>query len=238
MGSLPDSDGGSAAHQPASRGDPRRRHAAAEVHGLHPVLPQRSRLLRRRRPRPDPAAPVRQGGAGQVHPARAVVRRARIAHRERREDPAGARPGLSHRAAVHRRHGLRVGQDLRHRSVAAQPGALSRDLVVQQLRGVPGAPRRDPRPRRGPEEVGSRAHAERLGPGGRPHADRDPRELPAGRRLGRDPRGAASLHGRPHPHRASRARGAERRRDRQGPFEAPAAAGGAPRCWISMLVAS
>ena len=38
-------------------------------------------------------------------------------------DPAGARPGLSHGAAVHRRHGLRLGQDLRHRGVAAQPAA-------------------------------------------------------------------------------------------------------------------
>ena len=41
-----------------------------------------------------------------------------------------------------------------------------------------------------------RAHAERLGPGGRPHADRDPRELSAGGRIGGDPRRAAAVHGR------------------------------------------
>ena len=46
------------------------------------------------------------------------------------------------------------------------------------------------------------AHAERLRPRGRPHADRDPRELPAGGRLGRRPGGAAALHGR---HGADRA---------------------------------
>ena len=42
-----------------------------------------------------------------------------------------------------------------------------------------------------------RAHAERLGPGRRPHADRDSRELPAARRVGGDPDGAAAVHGRP-----------------------------------------
>ena len=42
----------------------------------------------------------------------------------------------------------------------------------------------------------SRAHAERLRPRRRPHADRHPGELPAGRRLRRHPRGARALHGR------------------------------------------
>ena len=42
----------------------------------------------------------------------------------------------------------------------------------------------------------ARAHAERLGPRGRPHAGRGARELPAGRRLRRRPRGAAAVHGR------------------------------------------
>ena len=43
---------------------------------------------------------------------------------------------------------------------------------------------------------GARAHAERLGPGGRPDADRDSRELSAEGRLGRDSGGAAPVHGR------------------------------------------
>ena len=40
-----------------------------------------------------------------------------------------------------RRHGIRVGENLRHRGVAAEPADLPRDLVLQQHRGVPGAPR-------------------------------------------------------------------------------------------------
>ena len=43
------------------------RAAAAALHRLHAVLPQRGRLVRRRRARPDPAAPVRQGRAREVH---------------------------------------------------------------------------------------------------------------------------------------------------------------------------
>ena len=42
-----------------------------------------------------------------------------------------------------------------------------------------------------------RAHAERLRAGGRPHAHRDPRELPAGGRIGGGAGTAAGLHGRP-----------------------------------------
>ena len=72
---------------------------------------------------------------------------------------------------------------------------VSRDLVLQQLRGVPGAARADPLPARRDGQGAVRAHAQRLGPRGRPHADRDPRELPAGRRVGRHPGGAARLHG-------------------------------------------
>ena len=50
-------------------------------------------------------------------------------------------------AAVHRRHGLRVREDLRHRGVAAEPEDVSRDFVLQQHRGVPGAPREHQVPR-------------------------------------------------------------------------------------------
>ena len=39
------------------------------LHGLHPLFPVGGRLLRQGHPRPDPPAPVQQGGAGQVlHP--------------------------------------------------------------------------------------------------------------------------------------------------------------------------
>ena len=53
-------------------------------------------------------------------------------------------------------------------------------------------------------EAGVRAHAQRLGPGDRPHRGGDPRELPARGRFGRDPAGARAV---------------SRRRDRdQGPL--------------------
>ena len=67
------------------------RAAAAEVHGLHAVLPQRSGIVRRRCARPDPAASVRQGRAREVHDARAVARRAREAHARRRDGARAAR---------------------------------------------------------------------------------------------------------------------------------------------------
>ena len=54
-------------------------------------------------------------------------------------EAAGA--ALPDDAAVHRRHGVRGGEDLRHRGLAAEPEHLSRDFVLQQHRGVPGAPR-------------------------------------------------------------------------------------------------
>ena len=100
--------------------------------------------LRPRRARHHPAAPVPEGGAGEVHPARAELRRAREADRGRRGHPAPARPALPHGGAVHRRHGLQLRQDLRHRSLAAGPERLQGDLVLLQLRSLPGAPRQHP----------------------------------------------------------------------------------------------
>ena len=44
--------------------------------------------------------------------------------------------------------GFAAGEDLRHRSVAAEPEDVSRDLVVQQHGGVPGAAREHQVPRR------------------------------------------------------------------------------------------
>ena len=76
---------------------------------------------------------------------------------------------VSARVALHRRHGIRRGQDLRHRSVAAEPEDLSRDFLVQQLRGVPGASRPDQVPSRRRRQAAVRAHAERLRPRRRPH---------------------------------------------------------------------
>ena len=94
-------------------------------------------------------------------------------------------PAVSHDGAVHRRHGLLGGEDLRHRSVAAEPEGVSRNFVVLELRGVPGAAREHQVPARGHRQGGARPHAERLGAGGGPHADRDAGELSAGGRIGR-----------------------------------------------------
>ena len=44
--------------------------------------------------------------------------------------------------------GIRVREDVRHRGLAAEPGGVSRDFVLQQHRGVPGAPRADSLPAR------------------------------------------------------------------------------------------
>ena len=92
---------------------------------------------------------------------------------------------------------LRGGEDVRPRGLAARPERVQGDLLLLELRGLPGPARRDPIPPRGGREAGVRAHLERLRPRDRPHPRRHPRELPARRRLGRDPRSAATLHGRP-----------------------------------------
>ena len=135
--------------------------------GVHAVLPQRSRILRRRRARPDPAAPVRQGRAREVHDAGPVVRRARIAHAQRRGSAQASRAAVPDDAAVHGGHGFRSREDLRHRGLAAEPEDLPRDFVLQQHRGVPGAPREHPVPAAGHRQGGVRPHAERFRPRGR-----------------------------------------------------------------------
>ena len=54
------------------------------LHRLHPLLPLRGRLLRHGRPRPHPPAPVRQGGAGEIHPSGDLLRGAGATDRGRR----------------------------------------------------------------------------------------------------------------------------------------------------------
>ena len=76
--------------------------------------------------------------------------------------------------------------------------ALPRDLVVLELRGFPGAARAR---RAGATTQGQgrgRAHDQRLRPRDRPHAGRDPRELPERRRLRDRAEGAGAVHGRRH----------------------------------------
>ena len=54
--------------------------AAHQALRLHAVLPQRSRLVRPRRARHHPPAPVPEGGAGEVRASRSQLRRAGEAH--------------------------------------------------------------------------------------------------------------------------------------------------------------
>ena len=76
------------------------------------------------------------------------LRRARTLDRQRREGAAAARAALPDDAALHRRHGLCLRQDVRHRGVAAEPEDVPRDLVLQQHGSLPGAPRQHQVPAR------------------------------------------------------------------------------------------
>ena len=73
---------------------------------------------------------------------------------------------------------------------------VQRDFLLQQRRGVSGAAREHQVQDGWHGEGRVRPHAERLGTADRPHARRGARELPAERRIGGRPRGAAPVHGR------------------------------------------
>ena len=99
-------------------------------------------------PRPDPPAPVPQGGAGEVRHAR----RSRCRSWRRMTDDACdilRRLGLHHRVVLlcTGGHGLRLAEDLRHRGLAARPERVPGDLLLLELRRLPGPPREDPLPR-------------------------------------------------------------------------------------------
>ena len=74
--------------------------------------------------------------------------RARAHARLRRGGAAPARPALPRGDALHRRHGLRVAEDLRHRGLAARAEHVSRDLLLLGLRRLPGAAHERALPRR------------------------------------------------------------------------------------------
>src|SRR5262245_660282 len=81
--------------------------------------------------------------------------------------------------------------------MAAGAGEVPRDLVVLELRGLPGAPARSEVPSLGRESGRALSYAERFGARRRPHADRRPRELSGGGRLRHHPPCAAAVHERP-----------------------------------------
>ena len=127
-----------------------------------------------------------------------------------------ARTAVSRAAAVQRRHELRGRQVLRLRGLVAGPAGVARVQLVLELRGLPVAPHGHALPPRGRRQGRVPAHAQRLGRGAAAHVRDDPREPSAGRRLGGDPEGAASV---PRwargdrAHRVIRARGGDPSRD-------------------------
>ena len=130
-----------------------------------------------------------------------------IVHPEQSYDSAGRTdracgnhpeaPGVavSHRGALHRRHGICGREDLRHRGLAAGTECVSGDLILQQLRGIPGAAHAGAlQGREGQERV--RPHPERIRPRGRANAGRDTGELSEQGWQHHHSRGAVSLYGR------------------------------------------
>src|SRR6185437_15536227 len=81
--------------------------------------------------------------------------------------------------------------------MAALAGPLPGDLVLQQLRGVPGAAHAGALAQSRRRQARAGAYAERVGPGRRAYARRDTRELSERRWHGHRAAGAAALHGRP-----------------------------------------
>ena len=127
-------------HQSRPRIHRRRSRAADAAHRLHAVLPRRGRRRRQGHPRHDPPAPVHQGGAGLDHDAGAEQGRARAHARLRRGGAAPARSALPRGHALHRRHGLCVTEDLRHRGMAARAEHVPRDFVLLGVWRFPGPP--------------------------------------------------------------------------------------------------
>jgi seryl-tRNA synthetase len=111
-----------------------------------------------------------------------------------------AGPALPRRGPVHRRPGLLRGQDLRPGGLAAGPEHLPGDLLLLQLRGLPGPAHAGPLPnrqRRQAGQAGTDPHPQRFRPGGGPHPGGGAGELPEPGRQRHRPRRAAPLHGRP-----------------------------------------
>src|SRR6266849_6772014 len=94
---------------------------------------------------------------------------------------------LSHRAALHRRHGVCFGQNIRHRSLAAREQRIPRNFFLLQLRSVSIPPRRHPLQAKIRRQERLRSHLERFRARRRPHVDRRRGELSAGGWLDPDP---------------------------------------------------
>ena len=166
-------------------------HVAAQIRRAHAVLPLGGRLLRQGHARHDPPAPVREGRAGADGAPGGFLRGARGTHRSRRSGAEGTGIALPRGGPVRRRHRFWRRQDLRSGGLAARAAEVPRDLLVQQLRGVPGAAHAGPLAQPGDRQARAVAHAEWFRRRGGPCAGRGARELPAGGRQRGRARGAA-----------------------------------------------
>ena len=72
-------------------------------------------------------------------------------------------PAPSHRAALHRGHGICLGENLRYRSVAAVVRRVHGDFFLLEYRSVSGAAVGNPLQAEGRRQERIRAHAERIG---------------------------------------------------------------------------
>src|ERR1700682_5445619 len=95
----------------------------------------------------------------------------------RRGSAPPTRAPLSRGGAFERGPRLFRRQDVRPRGLAAGLERVQRDLLVLELRGLPGAARVDPLPARGGREARVRQYVERLGTRDTPHPPRRPRGL-------------------------------------------------------------
>ena len=180
-----------------------RRRAADPARRLHAVLPAREDVGRARRARHQARPPVRQGRDGEVRrsprPPTPSCWRCSTTPRT-----SAAASGSAHRVVQMCTGDLSFAAAMKYDVEVWAPGCGEwlevsscsnfRDFQARRanIRYRPGAA----------GEARARAHAERLGAGAAARPDRRARDLPAGRRLGRDPRGAAPVHARPRRHRA------------------------------------
>ena len=116
--------------------------------GLLDLLPARGRRGGEGHARDVPRAPVQQGRDVRLHDARGRLGRARPDGRARGGPAAAARAPLPRRQRRRRRSRRARGQEDRHRGVVPEPGALPRGDVLLEHDRLPGAPARDPLPRR------------------------------------------------------------------------------------------
>ena len=92
-----------------------------------PCFRSEAGLVRRRRARPDPAAPVRQGRADDLRRARPELRRARAADVERRARAPASRAALSDDAALHGR----LWASRRRRRTTSRSGCRARRCIAR-----------------------------------------------------------------------------------------------------------